>query len=76
MTKPSTDVGALAIIASNIRVTHLSEVIKDLLLKLSLALISGELFWDPPAVGNLFDFLKLIASFIHKRPEGLLDSCI
>jgi hypothetical protein len=76
MTKPSTDVGALAIVASNIRVTHLSEVIKDLLLKLSLALIASELFWNPLAVGNLFDFLKLIASFIYKWPKGLLYSCV
>jgi hypothetical protein len=76
MTKPSTDVCALAIVASYIRVTHLSEVIKDLLLKLSLALIASELFWNPPTVGNLFDFLKLIASFINKRPESLLDSCV
>ena len=74
MTKTATDVCAFAIVASYIRVTHFSEVIKHLLLKLRLALIPGELFWNPPAVGNLFDFLKLIASFIDKRPKGLLDS--
>jgi hypothetical protein len=76
MTKPSTDVGALAIVTSYIRVTHFSEVIKDFLLKLRLALIASELLWNPPAIGNFFNFLKLIASFIYKRPECLLDSCV
>jgi len=76
MTKPSTDVCAFAIVASYIGVTHFGEVIKHLLLKLRLALIAGELFWNPPAIGNLFDFLKLITSFIDKRPKGLLDSCV
>jgi hypothetical protein len=74
MTKASTNISALAIVASYIRVTHFSEVIKHLLLKLRLALIAGELFWNPPAVGNLFDFLKLITSFIDKRSKCLLDS--